>query len=192
MDILDPSPMYQPPAPTLDPVDPAGRPSSPAAQYQRPPYLYDIGADPVFLYTRNEKGELIFPAMAQYVAAPVSSSTSCLLRLPVCFVRQYFSHRGQLNFYQVSTDGCHRCFLLGRACTFVVRGEACPPCLAGCLDCSFADRYLFLEALALFRDTGYASIRAFPFNISDIIFLMRCLQLPPLIATCSSAVFTPT
>src|ERR1700761_8704671 len=68
----------------------------------------------------------------------------------------YFVGRYQLIIPQTDPGSCGKCFLRGRVCTFVVRGEACPPCLAGCLECSFSDRFLFLEALALFRDTGYA------------------------------------
>ncbi|KAJ7198936.1 hypothetical protein GGX14DRAFT_573027 [Mycena pura] len=142
MDLSDPSPMFQAPAPTVDPNDSVNRPSSPVTYLHRPPYLYAIGADPLFRFTRNSNGEIIFPDMEQYVAAPVGPGTVCLLRLPMA----------------TDPGSCGKCFLRGRVCTFVVRGEACPPCLAGCLECSFADRFLFLEALALFRDTGYARL----------------------------------
>ncbi|KAJ7189758.1 hypothetical protein GGX14DRAFT_408570 [Mycena pura] len=140
MDISDPSPMFQAPVPTADPNDSVNRPPSPVTYYNRPPYLYIIGADPLFRFTRNSNGEIIFPDMAQYTAAPVGPGTVCLLRLPMA----------------ADPGSCEKCFLRGCVCTFVVRGEACPPCLAGCLDCGFADRFLFLEALSLFRDTGYA------------------------------------
>ncbi|KAJ7189777.1 hypothetical protein GGX14DRAFT_580390 [Mycena pura] len=138
MDLSELSPMFRAPTPTSDSSEGVDDQIGPAPLPERPPYLYPIGEDPLFYFARDENGKFIWPELVQYVASHFSPRVGCLIRLPA------------------TVGGCGRCFLRGLECTFTVRGDACPPCLAGCHECSFADPFVFLEALALFRDTGYA------------------------------------
>lgn len=58
--------------------------------------------------------------------------------------------------FQFHTEQCGDCLLDAFECVMFVWGEACPPCAISCAECTFTNRFLFLETLSSYRDAQCA------------------------------------
>jgi len=85
MDLTEPSPMFRAPTPASDSSEGVDDQIGPTPLPERPPFLYNIGEDPLFYFTRDENGKFVWPELAQYVASHFSPRVGCLIRLPVRF-----------------------------------------------------------------------------------------------------------
>ena len=85
MDFSELSPMFRAPTPSSDLSEDTNVPIGPTALPERPPYLHNIGEDPLFFFSRDENGKLIWPELVQYVASHFTPRVGCLVRLPVHF-----------------------------------------------------------------------------------------------------------
>jgi hypothetical protein len=80
MDLSEPSPMFRAPTPISFPVDINGGPPS---LPERPPFMHNIGDDPLFHFSRDRFGNIIWPSLERYATAPVTPQVICLMQLPV-------------------------------------------------------------------------------------------------------------